>query len=313
MATAVSRSASAAAAKTVAIVVHEFDPIDTRPYIVNLLASIWREAGWRVVVVRGLRDYAPADIAINHVDLTRTPAAYRALLARYPRVVNGAAADIGKRRFSTARVHRAARTPGPVIVKTDANHGGVPEMLIRAARTGWWSRLAARIERSAMDRLPWAISGRFGNNHYPRFERARDVPLPVWFNPRLLVERFVMPTVDGEFEKWRWLFFGARETTIVLRCSTHIPGDDTVLGTRFAEPAPEALRRARRLLGLDYGSADFVIHDGEAIPLDLNRTPASAAYAKPFYAEAIRGLAAGLDDAAGGAPPDGWRAAPPGC
>lgn len=302
MTTAATRSVSPAATTTVAIVVHEHDPIGTRPYIVNLLAPIWRAAGWRVVVVRGPRDYAPADVAINHVDLTRTPAPYRALLARYPRVVNGAATDIAKRRYSTARVRRAGETPGPVIVKTDANHGGVPEALIRASRRGWWPRLAARLERRAIASLPWPITGRFGSNHYPRFESARDVPLPAWFNPRLLVERFVMPTVDGALQKRRWLFFGAREATIAMRCSTHVPGDDTILDTAPCEPAPEALRHARRLLGLDYGSADFVIHDGAAIPLDLNRTPASEAYAKPFYADAIRDLAAGLDDMIGPPP-----------
>ncbi|MBL8836877.1 MAG: hypothetical protein JNL66_11545 [Alphaproteobacteria bacterium] len=285
-----------------AIVVHEFDPIDTRPYIVDLLAAIWRASGWRVVVVRGPRDFAPADVAINHVDLTRTPASYRALLARYPRVVNGTAIDIAKRRYSTARVRSAGETAGPVIVKTDANHGGVPEALIRAARRGWWPRLAARLERRAVERLPWALTGRFGNNHYPRFERPQDVPWPVWFNPRLLVERFVMPVADGAFHKRRWLFFGARETTIALRCSTYVPGDDSVLSTTLCDPAPEPLRHARRLLGLEYGSADFVIHDGEAIALDLNRTPASAAYAKPFYAAAIRDLAAGLDDMIGPPP-----------
>ena len=284
---------------TVAIVVHEHDPIDTRPYVVNLLVPLWRAAGWRVVVVRGTDGYVPADIAINHVDLTRTPPRYRALLARYPAVVNGGAIDIAKRRFSRIRVRRRDGSAGPVIVKTNANHGGVPEALIRAAAGGW----RARLDRAVRHRLPWSISGYFGNNHYPRFAGVREVPWPVWFNPRLLVERFAMPTVDGAFEKRRWLFFGAREATWALRVSTHIPGDDTILDRVAAEPAPEPIRAARALLGLDYGSADFVMFEGAAIPLDLNRTPASAAWSQPFYAAAIADIAGALDDARAGAQP----------
>lgn len=282
---------------TVAIVVHERDPIESRPYIVNLLVPHWRAAGWNVVVVRGPRDFKAADIAINHVDLTRVPAGYRRLLARYPKVVNGGAHDIAKRRYSRLRVRCGGRYDGPVIVKTDRNHGGVPEALIRAARPDLWSRLLTRLGALAQRRLPWTITGYLGHNRYPRFERRRDVPWHVWANPRLIVERFAMPERDGTFEKRRWLFFGAHEATFRFTTSTYVPGDDTILASEDAPPAPEPVREARRLLGLDYGSADFAIFDGAPVVFDLNRTPASQAYAKQSYTAALRDLAEGLLDA----------------
>ncbi len=37
---------------------------------------------------------------------------------------------------------------------------------------------------------------------------------------------------------------------------------------------PDAIRGLRRRLGIDYGKLDYVVHDGEVVLLDVNRTPA---------------------------------------
>jgi hypothetical protein len=38
-------------------------------------------------------------------------------------------------------------------------------------------------------------------------------------------------------------------------------------------PVPDFLRAERERLGFDYGKFDFVIHDGQAVLLDANKTP----------------------------------------
>ncbi len=39
-------------------------------------------------------------------------------------------------------------------------------------------------------------------------------------------------------------------------------------------PVPDEVLALRRELGLDYGKIDYVIHDGQVVILDVNRTPA---------------------------------------
>jgi D-alanine-D-alanine ligase-like ATP-grasp enzyme len=50
-------------------------------------------------------------------------------------------------------------------------------------------------------------------------------------------------------------------------------------GPREHAEVPEPIVAARRRLGLDYAKLDFVIHDGEPVLLDVNRTPTFAGHA----------------------------------
>ena len=119
----------------IVVITHEYDSF-LRPrrfwqrpagnYLLFGVLQALSRRGHRWRVCNGLHP-PPADAAILHVDSTRVAAPYLALAARYPIALNFGTADISKRHVSGALLRRADTWPGPVIVKTDLNHMGLPE------------------------------------------------------------------------------------------------------------------------------------------------------------------------------------------
>jgi hypothetical protein len=113
---------------TVLVLAHEHDRFHSRGFMVQGLFPHLIEAGHFAVVHEGLGELPAADIAFLHVDRTVVPEEYRDELGRYARVVNGATVDIGKRTFSENLVSEVDGWDGPVIIKTNANCAGLPEL-----------------------------------------------------------------------------------------------------------------------------------------------------------------------------------------
>lgn len=245
---------------TIVILEHALQRAVRLPYMIYGVAERWRTEGHRVLVHYGTEDLPPGDLAILHVDLTVIPDAYRALAARYPRVVNGAVYDVSKRSFSRNLLERGSEWTGPVIVKTDANFGGRPEALLRevAARAG----LAADIPAGPV------------MENYPIFASLRAVPEAVWATPGLVVERFV-PERDerGHFFVRVWSFLGDRELSSRWRAAEAIVKAHNML-EREAVPVPDEVRAWRDELRFDFGKFDYVKVGTGYVLLDVNRTPA---------------------------------------
>jgi hypothetical protein len=110
---------------------------DLRKSVVFEMASLWREAGYEVIVLRGAQREVPADLVFVHVDLSVVPDEYLAFAARYPIAVKGLAKDIRKSTTSRHRVRPGDPWSGPVIAKSDLNCAGRPE---RAVEPRWWLR-----------------------------------------------------------------------------------------------------------------------------------------------------------------------------
>lgn len=229
------------------------------PYMVYGLAARWRARGHRVLVHHGTENPPPGDLAIANVDLTVVPPAYRALFARYPKVINGAVLDISKRRFSRDLLDRHSDWIGPVIVKTDANFGGRPERLLRD--TAERAQAACDIPRG-----PVALE-------YPILRSLRDVPEQVWAEPGLVVERFLPERDEAGYYVRVWLFFGDRDRSTRWRAGAPVVKADNVLERVPVEVPPE-LRAWRERLGFDFGKFDYVRHGNRWVLLDVNRTPA---------------------------------------
>ena len=227
-------------------------------YMAYLFAQRWRRDGHRVIVHRGVCAPPPGDVAILHVDLTVVPESYLEIARRYPRVVNLRTADIRKSTYSVARLSRDDPWPGRVLIKTDANHGGHVDDALRRAS------LAAG---HATDVPEQALM-----HHYYLCDSMARVPDAIWDTPGVLVERFV-PEQDGEdFYIRLWTFFGDEER------STRYGGRDMLVRagnfqTREKVEVPDSIRAWREKLGFDFGKLDYVLHDGEYILLDANRTP----------------------------------------
>src|SRR6476661_4243950 len=75
------------------IVTHRDDRAIDEPgyYTITILVKLWRQMGLRVSLVKGPSRFGDIDAtaAINHVDLTVTPARYLAYLKRFSTVING--------------------------------------------------------------------------------------------------------------------------------------------------------------------------------------------------------------------------------
>lgn len=252
-----------------------------RPYMVYTFAERWRAEGHRVLVHHGPEDPPAGDLAVLNIDLTVVPPAYRAALARYPRVINGAVLDISKRKFSQQLLGRDSDWHGPVIVKTDANFGGRAELQLHA--------------RARRLRVKPDIPGGIALKDYPIYDRLGDVPLEVWNSPELVVEKFIPEHDDRGYYMRVWTFFGDRERSSRYRAAVRVIKSHHLL-EREAVSVPAELRAQRQQLGFDFGKFDYVSHEGGFALLDVNRTPAAPArlLADPAIRAGMEQLAAGL-------------------
>ena len=214
---------------------------------------------------------------------------YDHLLDNYPIVINGRVRDISKSSFSDQIVSREDSYQGPVIVKTDMNFGGMRELKARISEGN--TNAAINIQR------PWRRVEFLTD--YPAFDQKSQVPLGVWKNPNLNVERFrPEQNEDGEYVLRVWIFLGDRG--IYYQCVSDesiIKSHNTIrrVGLSVAD-VPPALRKKREELGFDYGKFDFGIVDGEVVLYDVNRTPGTArgGTSTPKVGQNILNLSEGL-------------------
>ncbi|MCW5714454.1 MAG: hypothetical protein KIT43_08095 [Bauldia sp.] len=247
-------------------------------YLIADFIEAWRAEGHSVVHVAGTADLPDADIAILHVDLSVVPRRYADAVARYPLVLNGRIADIRKRRVSQALAPRGYG--GPVMVKTDRNYGGRPEI----ARLSPWR---AKVARAAM-----RVAGRrLVEGEYPVFPTRAAVPFRLRWHPGLVIECF-LPEREGEAVFVRQaMFLGDRDVSWRLRGDGPVVRSDGSRGNEEV-PTPAAVRDFRRSVGLDYGKIDYLEVQGEAVVIDVAKTVGGSGSAP----ETVKRLAGGLSD-----------------
>ncbi|HSN00416.1 MAG TPA: hypothetical protein VLS52_05365 [Rudaea sp.] len=247
----------------IVVITHAHDNFRGRKPLLGSLAAHWSEAGHVIDVVAGLGVWPDADAAIMHVDLSVVPQAYREAATRYPLVLNGNAADIRKTRVSRHLLKRDSDWSGPVVVKTDLNYSGIPELhAVECFRRDGTTPDLAPVPLVCTDRP------------YPILRSIAEVPDEIWNNPGLVVERF-LPESDAQgFWMRAWVFFGDRERC-TRYCGTHPIVKTANIIAREPASVPDELRAERDRLGFDYGKFDFVVRAGRAILLDANRTPSS--------------------------------------
>jgi hypothetical protein len=245
--------------QSVAILFSEHE--EPEQYVVSRLARYWREDGIEVFYLRGTRSFVPADVLFLHVDLSVLPAGVSQFAQRYPVVINQHVRDIRKRTYSTLMVSREDRYDGPVIVKSNFNFGGSPESGKHPSRAHRFYHRARRV----YFRL---LTGSWGYHIYPS---VTHVPVPIWCDPNLLVERFVPERVGRQYAVRTYHYFGERESFFLLTSPEPIVKSGPETRMHPIEPDPR-LRAFRRRLKLDYGKIDYVLADGEPVVLDLNKT-----------------------------------------
>lgn len=246
---------------------HGFGPM----YLLDSFVEIWRERGIETEVVDDPGRRVDADLAFLHVDMTVVPESYRALVDRYPVVINGRRTDIAKRTVSENLLTRDSGYRGPVIVKTNENCAGIQDDRARGWRFIWRPDRRNRIDRV----LPRWLTGGVFSTKYHVYVSLAEVPRVVWSRDRLVVEKF-QPEREGDHYCIRfWNFLGTRHISSMLRSDTHGVKTGSQGSLEHFEPAPQVLEQLfawRRRFGLDYAKLDYVIADGRPVLFDVNPT-----------------------------------------
>jgi hypothetical protein len=250
------------------------------------MAMIWRERGIDLSVLQGPRENAPADALILHVDLTRVPANYMRFVEQHAVVINGRVADISKRLVSRNIVNEHDDWDGPVIVKTDANYGGM-----KAAPSLKRSR---RYREAITSRFPSRWSKRSTLRAYHIFDSINKVPSGVWNNPNLIVERFLAERRNDQYCLRTWLFLGEEERIAIFYSNNPVVKSVNIIGRDVITEVPQDLREMRRELGFDFGKFDFAVVDGQTVLFDANKTPTIGAIPREQYRPWLGKLADGI-------------------
>lgn len=242
--------------------------------------------GYKVITICGLDKKIPTcDMVILHVDLTVVPDEYIEAVASHPLVINRNVKNISKRVFSGQILTESCDYTGQVIVKTDANFGGLNEVKFQGGE-------------NAMEQ-PEEWESREYLDDYPVYPTLKDVPAGVWKNPRLIVEKFI-PEVDenGRYLLRMWLFFGDQEIHYVNYSDEKIVKSWNKNGYKMLpnEDIPFEIRQIRTNLKMDYGKFDYVMHDGKPVLYDVNKTPGGARIKldNPVRIRNIKTLASGI-------------------
>lgn len=212
----------------------------------------------------------PADVVIVHVDLSVVPEPYLEFAAQYSVVLNGELRDIRKTRISQSLVKPSDGWHGPVIVKSNLNYYGHME---RTLEGNWFERrwaLARRVARTGERLWSWNMPVREATN-YAIFESADEIPSRWFTYEGAVIERF-LPEIEDDLYHLRMV---------------QVLGDRRV-GTRLGSLQPIVKAGSSIVAAeieshdmvdewcaehhIDYGKLDYVLHDGEAVLLDVNKT-----------------------------------------
>jgi hypothetical protein len=289
-----------AAKKKIAILLHEHDNYpEGRGHFIWSLCDVWREWGMEIEILKGTQKYREADLLIPHVDTTVLPEAYEVFFKKYQRVANRRVRDISKRGISQNLLARTDAYTGPVIVKTNWNSGGIPDIHFPGHKiifaTGvkkrfWDGWLNNQKSRTADD---WAKINCMNTDDYQVFPALKDVPEAIFNNESLVVERFLPEFENGVYYLRIYTFFGDRAYCARLGSPDPIVKNKNIV-SREEVSIPDEVVDLRCELGFDYGKLDFVIHEGRVVVLDVNRTPGRIKSEEQTKANALR-LAAGVN------------------
>ncbi len=266
--------------RKIAILYHEKQRGKEMNYIVDCYAEYWREDGHEVIPIFGVAQFVPADLIIVHVDLSVVPQEYLEFARQYPTVLNGAVKDIRKSTYSRLRLKLGDPYEGRVIVKSNYNYAAGPE----------------REMGVALD--PRGVSSSFfwSPQDYQIYENPKAVPVVLFDDPNVIVERFQPEYVDGLYYMRAMLFVGDHVSCSRVSSREPIVNASTLVHMDRVEPHPDIMK-LRQEMGFDLGKFDYVIHEGEALLLDANKTTGGiSGSSDPELVAARRFRAEGLYD-----------------
>lgn len=261
---------------------------DDPGYLLSLLRTRWEARGALVCDVTEPDRVEDADLVFVHVDRSVVPSEILGDL-RGRRGANLAAADIRKSVYLDHLLRSPIQDSGPVIVKSELNHAGLPERLASGAIH---LSLPRRLVRAVRRRLGLNFEIR-GKHDYRIYSDASSVPRGR-FEDGSVVQRFMPERRDGRYVLREYYFLGDREFLSVEE------GDDPILTSGrqvHGGPGspPAEVRAVRDRLRLDYGKLDYGLVDGEVVVYDANKTVGIRRDPTPGTIAIAEHLAGGID------------------
>ncbi|MCP3661081.1 MAG: hypothetical protein GY696_01075 [Gammaproteobacteria bacterium] len=249
-------------------------------YALDHYALRWRDAGHQVIDHIGLDNIPPADIVIVHIDLTVIPEEYVQLINQLPKTLNGNIVDSSRRRFSQLTLSKSDDYKGAVIVKTNANFGGIPEHNL--------------VKRSPGKTVySWSDTKVLSPSRYPIFKDINSVNPGVWENDNLIVEPFIRNFENGLYYVRYYIFFGDKEFSGRIGS----PNPIVKFGNSVVDeeiPLPDEVKRWREELKIDFGRLDYLESEGKYYLIDVNKTEGGGNL-NYEYSEELDFLASGLE------------------
>ena len=257
--------------RSIAVLFHEKDrDQQSHGYVLHQLADYWREWGHSVRFIYGVQQFEPADLLFVHVDLSVVPSDYLEFASRYPITVNAGASDIRKSHISANIVSADDGWQGPVIVKSDLNFGGAPELVrSRSNIEARWP--IVRKLRSRFDRLRGAAIPFRTAKDYEIYDNFSLVPALRLADQRLVIEKFLPEYEDSLYYTRICQFLGDRLICIRMGSREPIVKAQNSVSVEEIEP-DESISKWRKKLHMDYGKFDYVVVDGKSVLLDANKT-----------------------------------------
>lgn len=245
-------------------------------YVISQLAKCWVKMGFEVT--SGPTAVLDAEIGVLHIDATAVPAGCIPGNPRGRPLINEKILDISKNRISRHILSKNSDYDGPVIVKTDGNCYGTQEL--RRLPLFSIRNLRRKITHS-LPGISWKITRELPHKNYPILNNLDEVPEWVWKRRDLVVERFQPEIENGHYVLRVWLFLGDKDYNIKMYSREPIVKAGNIIGREIVESVPDALRKIRAELGIDFGKFDYVLVDGEAVLFDVNKTPTTTAKEQP--------------------------------
>jgi hypothetical protein len=267
--------------RRIAILFHEKQRGQAMRYLVDYYAEFWREDGHEVFYLFGVAQFVPADLVIVHVDLSVVPDEYLEFAKRYPVALNGEVKDIRKATYSRLLVKPGDAYEGKVIVKSNFNFAAGPERSLGVP----------------LD--PRGVSSSFFGSplDYQIFEHPRAVPHILFDDPNVVVEKFQPEMEDDLYILRSMLFIGDHFSCTRMASRQPIVNGSTRIRADRVEAHPDIVKLGKAMK-FDYGKFDYVIHDGQSLLLDANKTTGGATIpsSAPEMLAARRYRAEGLYD-----------------
>jgi len=251
--------------KTIAILFHENEKhFCFKNYNISIMAKIWRDDGYSIKLVYGIKRFVPADICFVHVDLSVVPDAYIQFANCYPVVINGRIKNILKSKISKNLVKEKDNYQGSVIVKTDRNYAGWPESLST-------ENLTQVILKQLMRRTGMGRQNLMSQSDYRVFPNTDKVPERYFREKRYVVEKFLPERHEDLYCVNYHKFFGGYHHNIKLFSKNPIVSGANSVRREYIAPHPEILK-VQDQLEMDYGKLDYCIVDNRVVLLDANKT-----------------------------------------